>query len=106
MVYFAGLHLKARMLYLLKSPMAIEFFYAVTKAIFHLPNTLRRLKQLELEFADLLTLSSAVVKKKSTFAWRLGVLDPDLMSRDSPNRPWINPSSGSRALFSTAYLPA
>ncbi|WP_115969925.1 YdiH family protein, partial [Escherichia coli] len=34
---------------------------------------LKRLKQLELEFADLLTLSSAELKEEIYFAWRLGV---------------------------------
>ncbi|UOY76804.1 YdiH family protein [Escherichia coli] len=40
---------------------------------------LKRLKQLELEFADLLTLSSAELKEEIYFAWRLGCIDPDLM---------------------------
>ena len=35
---------------------------------------LKRLKQLELEFADLLTLSSAELKEEIYFAWRLFVL--------------------------------
>ena len=47
-------------------------FYAVTRAIFPL-QYLKRLKQLELEFADLLTLSSAELKEEIYFAWRLGV---------------------------------
>ncbi|THE35400.1 hypothetical protein DJ535_18970 [Citrobacter murliniae] len=34
---------------------------------------LKRLKQLELEFADLLTLSSTELKEEIYFAWRLGV---------------------------------
>ncbi|WP_336221976.1 YdiH family protein [Citrobacter amalonaticus] len=34
---------------------------------------LKKLKQLELEFADLLTLSSAELKEEIYFAWRLGV---------------------------------
>ncbi|EAQ1562950.1 YdiH family protein [Salmonella enterica] len=34
---------------------------------------LKRLKQLELEFADLLTLSATELKEKIYFAWRLGV---------------------------------
>ncbi|PNO77622.1 hypothetical protein MC77_000915 [Citrobacter koseri] len=34
---------------------------------------LKRLKQLELEFADLLTLSSSELKEEIYFAWRLGV---------------------------------
>ncbi|EKR9468524.1 YdiH family protein [Salmonella enterica subsp. enterica serovar Montevideo] len=34
---------------------------------------LKRLKQLELEFADLLTLSATELKKEIYFAWRLGV---------------------------------
>ncbi|EZJ76552.1 hypothetical protein AC27_1572 [Escherichia coli 1-182-04_S3_C2] len=37
----------------------------MTRAIFH--------QQLELEFADLLTLSSAELKEEIYFAWRLGV---------------------------------
>ncbi|EEW9573362.1 hypothetical protein D4007_000206 [Escherichia coli] len=40
---------------------------------------LKRLKQLELEFADLLTLSSAELKEEIYFAWRLACIDPDLM---------------------------
>ncbi|BES17986.1 YdiH family protein [Escherichia fergusonii] len=34
---------------------------------------LKRLKQLELEFTDLMTLSSAELKEEIYFAWRLGV---------------------------------
>ncbi|HDC1605957.1 TPA: YdiH family protein [Salmonella enterica] len=34
---------------------------------------LKRLKQLELEFADLLTLSATELKEAIYFAWRLGV---------------------------------
>ncbi|ANG92572.2 hypothetical protein A8A57_09220 [Lelliottia amnigena] len=34
---------------------------------------LKKLKQLELEFADLLTLSSNELKEEIYFAWRLGV---------------------------------
>ena len=34
---------------------------------------LRKLKQLELEFTDLLTLSSTELKEEIYFAWRLGV---------------------------------
>ena len=34
---------------------------------------LRKLKQLELEFTDLLTLSSSELKEEIYFAWRLGV---------------------------------
>lgn len=34
---------------------------------------LKRLKQLELEFADLLTLSSTELKEEIYFAWRMGV---------------------------------
>ncbi|NDO80894.1 hypothetical protein CJP72_08970 [Citrobacter sp. NCU1] len=34
---------------------------------------LKRLKQLELEFADLLALSSTELKEEIYFAWRLGV---------------------------------
>ncbi|EBB9658716.1 hypothetical protein DA892_003348 [Salmonella enterica subsp. enterica serovar Cerro] len=34
---------------------------------------LKRLKQLELEFADLLTLSATKLKEEIYFAWRLGV---------------------------------
>ncbi|WP_079900150.1 YdiH family protein, partial [Salmonella enterica] len=34
---------------------------------------LKRLKQLELEFADLLTLSATELKEEIYFAWRLGV---------------------------------
>ena len=34
---------------------------------------LKRLKQLELEFADLLTISSSGLKEEIYFAWRLGV---------------------------------
>ncbi|MFP1462940.1 YdiH family protein [Escherichia coli] len=41
---------------------------------------LKRLKQLELEFADLLTLSSAELKEEIYFAWRsLACIDPDLI---------------------------
>lgn len=40
---------------------------------------LKRLKQLELEFADLLTLSSAELKKKSTLPGVWACIDPDLM---------------------------
>ncbi|MBX8459230.1 YdiH family protein [Enterobacter sp. RIT637] len=34
---------------------------------------LKKLKQLELEFADLLALSSSELKEEIYFAWRLGV---------------------------------
>ena len=34
---------------------------------------LKKLKQLELEFADLLALSSTELKEEIYFAWRLGV---------------------------------
>ena len=34
---------------------------------------LKRLKQLELEFTDLMTLSSDELKEEIYFAWRLGV---------------------------------
>ncbi|MCE6964198.1 YdiH family protein [Enterobacter sp. MW07] len=34
---------------------------------------LKKLKQLELEFTDLLTLSSSELKEEIYFAWRLGV---------------------------------
>ncbi|EHG6147996.1 hypothetical protein J5T40_000344 [Escherichia fergusonii] len=34
---------------------------------------LKHLKQLELEFTDLMTLSSAELKEEIYFAWRLGV---------------------------------
>jgi len=34
---------------------------------------LKKLKQLELEFTDLLTLSSSKLKEEIYFAWRLGV---------------------------------
>ncbi len=40
---------------------------------------LKRLKQLELEFADLLTLSSAELKEEIYFAGVWACIDPDLM---------------------------
>ncbi len=65
---------------------------------------LKRLKQLELEFADLLTLSSAELKKKSTSPGVWACIDPDLMSRVRQIG-WIN-LRPVRGPFNTAYLPA
>lgn len=50
---------------------------------------LKRLKQLELEFADLLTLSSAELKEEIYFAGVWACIDPDLMPQFC-QIDWIN----------------
>ncbi len=50
--------------------LAIEF---LRRDKTELSQYLKRLKQLELEFADLLTLSATELKEEIYFAWRLGV---------------------------------
>lgn len=50
---------------------------------------LKRLKQLELEFADLLTLSSAELKEEIYFAGVWACIDPDLMPQFR-QIDWIN----------------
>ena len=52
--------------------LAIEFLRC-DQSNFSTAQDLKSMKQLELEFADLLTLSSAELKEEIYFAWRLGV---------------------------------
>ena len=64
---------------------------------------LKRLKQLELEFADLLTLSSAELKEEIYFAGVWACIDPDLM----PQVRQIDRLTSVQFddLLNTAYLP-
>ncbi|EDT9012657.1 hypothetical protein APT38_001087 [Salmonella enterica subsp. enterica serovar Pomona] len=53
--------------------LAIEFLRRDKTELSSPAQYLKRLKQLELEFADLLTLSATELKEEIYFAWRLGV---------------------------------
>ncbi len=65
---------------------------------------LKRLKQLELEFADLLTLSSAELKKKSTLHGVWACIDPDLMPQFR-QIDWINLRPGSMTFLILLIYP-
>ncbi|EAP2238191.1 hypothetical protein D7J82_01385 [Salmonella enterica] len=74
MIYCARLHISEDDMSTDLGPtqLAIEFLRR-DKTELSPAQYLKRLKQLELEFADLLTLSATELKEEIYFAWRLGV---------------------------------
>ena len=58
--------------FLTPAQLAIEYLRRETTSLTP-AQYLKRLKQLELEFADLMALSSIELKEEIDFAWRLGL---------------------------------